>query len=110
MSCHRARGPRDGAPSTGTRRDCSDTEGHSSNSSSAGTETSSATARYNGQTAADLTGVTRVSDGYVPFCDNADYAAEHGVTTLIEPGGSTRTPEVEAAAHAVQRTRQSSLE
>ena len=37
------------------------------------------------------------SDGFVPFRDNVDLAAETGVTVLVEPGGSTRTPEVAAA-------------
>lgn len=38
------------------------------------------------------------SDGFIPFRDNVDLAAEVGVTTIIEPGGSIRTPEVAAAA------------
>lgn len=45
-----------------------------------------------------LTGVTLVSDGYLPFRDNVDHAAESGVARIIEPGGSIRTPEVAAAA------------
>lgn len=45
-----------------------------------------------------LTGVTLVSDGYLPFRDNVDHAAEFGVARIIEPGGSIRTPEVAAAA------------
>ncbi|MFC4138584.1 MULTISPECIES: hypothetical protein [unclassified Microbacterium] len=47
---------------------------------------------------ADLTGVTLVSDGFLPFRDNVDHAAEFGVSTIVEPGGSTRTDEVAAAA------------
>ena len=43
-------------------------------------------------------GITLVSDGYLPFRDNVEHAAEYGVSTIIEPGGSTRTPEVIAAA------------
>ncbi|QAY61771.1 5-aminoimidazole-4-carboxamide ribonucleotide transformylase [Microbacterium protaetiae] len=46
----------------------------------------------------ELTGVTMVSDGFLPFRDNVDHAAEFGVTTIVEPGGSTRADEVEAAA------------
>lgn len=46
-----------------------------------------------------LTGVTMVSDGYLPFRDNVEHAAEYGVTTIVEPGGSTRTAEVQAAAN-----------
>ncbi|REJ05666.1 5-aminoimidazole-4-carboxamide ribonucleotide transformylase [Microbacterium bovistercoris] len=47
---------------------------------------------------ADITGVTLVSDGFLPFRDNVDHAAEFGVSTIVEPGGSTRTDEVAAAA------------
>jgi len=45
-----------------------------------------------------LTRVTLASDGYLPFRDNVEHAAEFGVTTIVEPGGSTRTPEVKEAA------------
>ena len=41
-----------------------------------------------------LTGVTLASDGFLPFRDNVDHAARFGVTTVIEPGGSTRSNEV----------------
>jgi phosphoribosylaminoimidazolecarboxamide formyltransferase / IMP cyclohydrolase len=46
------------------------------------------------------------SDGFIPFRDNVDVAAEMGVTTIIEPGGSVRTPEVAAAAaeHGIAHT------
>jgi len=43
------------------------------------------------------TGLTLGSDGFIPFRDNVDFAAEGGVTTIVEPGGSLRTPQVEAA-------------
>ncbi len=46
---------------------------------------------------AKLTGVSLVSDGFIPFRDNVDHASKHGVSFLAEPGGSTRDPEVEAA-------------
>lgn len=46
-----------------------------------------------------LSDMTLVSDGYLPFRDNVEHAAEYGVTTIIEPGGSTRTGEILAAAH-----------
>jgi phosphoribosylaminoimidazolecarboxamide formyltransferase/IMP cyclohydrolase len=39
------------------------------------------------------------SDGYLPFRDNIDYAATGGVTAVVEPGGSRRTPEVQQTAH-----------
>jgi phosphoribosylaminoimidazolecarboxamide formyltransferase/IMP cyclohydrolase len=49
--------------------------------------------------AEDLTGTTLVSDGYLPFRDNVEHAAEYGVTTIIEPGGSARSVDVAAAAN-----------
>lgn len=45
-----------------------------------------------------LTGVTLGSDGFLPFRDNVDFAAEAGVQTIVEPGGSIRSPEVRQAA------------
>ncbi len=44
-----------------------------------------------------LTGVSLVSDGFIPFRDNIDHAQRHGVQFIAEPGGSTRDDEVEAA-------------
>ena len=44
-----------------------------------------------------LTGVTLASDGFLPFRDNIDHAARFGVTTVIEPGGSTRSDEIAEA-------------
>jgi phosphoribosylaminoimidazolecarboxamide formyltransferase/IMP cyclohydrolase len=38
-----------------------------------------------------------VSDGFIPFRDNIDHAAKHGVRFIAEPGGSARDAEVEAA-------------
>ncbi len=38
------------------------------------------------------------SDAYFPFPDNVELAARHGVTALVEPGGSLRDSEVIAAA------------
>jgi len=46
-----------------------------------------------------LTGLTLASDGFLPFRDSVDYASEIGVSMIIEPGGSIRTPEVREAAH-----------
>lgn len=37
------------------------------------------------------------SDGYIPFRDNVDEAARHGVVVIAEPGGSARSREVEDA-------------
>ncbi|WP_292699136.1 hypothetical protein [Microbacterium sp. 69-10] len=48
--------------------------------------------------AGKLADVTLVSDGFLPFRDNVDHAAEFGVGTIVEPGGSTRSDEVAAAA------------
>ncbi len=45
-----------------------------------------------------LEGVTLVSDGYLPFRDNVEHAAEYGVTAIVEPGGSARTSDVAASA------------
>jgi phosphoribosylaminoimidazolecarboxamide formyltransferase/IMP cyclohydrolase len=46
---------------------------------------------------APLDDVTMVSDGFLPFRDNVDVAHEYGVRCIVEPGGSTRTPDVQAA-------------
>jgi len=42
--------------------------------------------------------VALASDGNIPFRDNVDHAAQHGVRYLAHPGGSTRDHEVETAA------------
>jgi len=46
---------------------------------------------------ARLKGVSLVSDGFIPFRDNIDHAARHGVTYVAQPGGSVRDAEVESA-------------
>ena len=38
------------------------------------------------------------SDAFFPFRDGLDVAAEHGITAVIQPGGSMRDDEVIAAA------------
>jgi len=38
------------------------------------------------------------SDGFFPFADNVEVAAEHGVGALVAPGGSVRDEEVIEAA------------
>jgi len=43
---------------------------------------------------AEITGVSLVSDGFIPFRDNVDHAAKHGVKFIAEPGGSARDEEV----------------
>jgi phosphoribosylaminoimidazolecarboxamide formyltransferase / IMP cyclohydrolase len=44
-----------------------------------------------------MSGVSLVSDGFIPFRDNIDHAGKHGVTFVAEPGGSSRSNEVRAA-------------
>ncbi|MFB7718495.1 hypothetical protein [Nocardia sp. NPDC056100] len=46
---------------------------------------------------AKLSGITLISDGYLPFRDNVDAAAEHGVELIVEPGGSLRSDAVAEA-------------
>jgi phosphoribosylaminoimidazolecarboxamide formyltransferase/IMP cyclohydrolase len=41
--------------------------------------------------------VALVSDGFIPFRDNIDHAARHGVKFIAQPGGSTRDADIEAA-------------
>ena len=48
-----------------------------------------------------LSDVTLASDGFLPFRDNVDYAAEVGVKVIVEPGGSARSEEVRDAARAL---------
>ncbi|MBH23876.1 MAG: bifunctional phosphoribosylaminoimidazolecarboxamide formyltransferase/IMP cyclohydrolase PurH [Myxococcales bacterium] len=47
-----------------------------------------------------LQGATLASDAFFPFADGLEIAAEAGVTTAIQPGGSRRDAEVIAAADA----------
>ncbi len=49
---------------------------------------------------ADLRGAALASDAFFPFRDGVNAAAEHGVTSVIQPGGSVRDDEVIAAADA----------
>jgi len=44
-----------------------------------------------------VTGVSLVSDGFIPFRDNIDHAQRHGVHYVAQPGGSTRDADVAAA-------------
>ncbi len=45
----------------------------------------------------ELAGVSLVSDGFIPFRDNIDHAAQHGVRYVAQPGGSARDAEIRAA-------------
>jgi phosphoribosylaminoimidazolecarboxamide formyltransferase/IMP cyclohydrolase len=47
----------------------------------------------------DPAGSVLASDGFFPFADSIEAAAEAGVTAIIQPGGSVRDPEVIAAAN-----------
>ncbi|HYP54231.1 MAG TPA: bifunctional phosphoribosylaminoimidazolecarboxamide formyltransferase/IMP cyclohydrolase, partial [Pyrinomonadaceae bacterium] len=53
-----------------------------------------------GETRARLpvAGSVLASDAFFPFRDGLDEAARHGVTAVIQPGGSVRDAEVIAAA------------
>jgi phosphoribosylaminoimidazolecarboxamide formyltransferase/IMP cyclohydrolase len=46
----------------------------------------------------DPRGSVMASDAFFPFRDGLDAAAEHGITAVIQPGGSKRDAEVIAAA------------
>ncbi|HYG11023.1 MAG TPA: bifunctional phosphoribosylaminoimidazolecarboxamide formyltransferase/IMP cyclohydrolase, partial [Pyrinomonadaceae bacterium] len=45
-----------------------------------------------------VAGSVLASDAFFPFRDGVDEAAKHGITALIQPGGSVRDAEVIAAA------------
>ncbi len=45
-----------------------------------------------------LAGSVLASDAFFPFRDGVDEAAKHGITAVIQPGGSVRDAEVIAAA------------
>ena len=45
-----------------------------------------------------LAGTVLASDAFFPFPDGVEEAAKHGVTAVIQPGGSVKDEEVIAAA------------
>src|SRR5437773_10413163 len=45
-----------------------------------------------------IKGSVLASDAFFPFRDGLDEAAKHGITAVIQPGGSVRDEEVVAAA------------
>ena len=45
----------------------------------------------------DLRGAALASDGFFPFADNIEHAAEAGIAAVAQPGGSMRDAEVIAA-------------
>ncbi|GAY07172.1 5-aminoimidazole-4-carboxamide ribonucleotide transformylase [Pseudonocardia sp. N23] len=63
------------------------------------------TARERASWVGRLDEVAFVSDGAIPFRDNVDQAARHGVRHLAEPGGSTRSSDVAAACREHRITR-----
>ncbi len=46
-----------------------------------------------------LKGTVLASDAFFPFPDGVEQAAHHGITAVIQPGGSVRDDEVIAAAN-----------
>ncbi len=46
-----------------------------------------------------LEGTVLASDAFFPFPDGLEEAAKHGITAVIQPGGSVKDPEVIAAAN-----------
>ena len=46
-----------------------------------------------------IEGSVLASDAFFPFRDGIDSAAEHGISAIIQPGGSMRDEEVIAAAN-----------
>ena len=46
-----------------------------------------------------LEGTVLASDAFFPFPDGVEEAAKHGITAVIQPGGSVRDPEVIEAAN-----------
>ena len=46
----------------------------------------------------DISGAAMAADAFFPFRDGIDIAAEHGISVIIQPGGSVRDEEVVAAA------------
>jgi phosphoribosylaminoimidazolecarboxamide formyltransferase / IMP cyclohydrolase len=47
----------------------------------------------------ELGGSVMASDAFLPFRDGLDSAAEHGISAIVQPGGSVRDDEVIAAAN-----------
>ena len=43
--------------------------------------------------------VCLASDGFIPFRDNIDHAARHGVRFIAQPGGSTRDEDIVTACN-----------
>jgi len=52
------------------------------------------------ETGAELQGAALASDAFFPFADGPQLAIDAGITSIIQPGGSVRDPEVVEAADA----------
>jgi phosphoribosylaminoimidazolecarboxamide formyltransferase/IMP cyclohydrolase len=50
------------------------------------------------ETGADLRGAAMASDAFFPCADGPQTAVDAGITSIIQPGGSVRDPEVVEAA------------
>ncbi len=48
----------------------------------------------------DLKGAVLASDGFFPFADGVEHAADAGITAVVQPGGSQRDADVVAACDA----------
>lgn len=53
-----------------------------------------------GEEGISLDGAVLASDAFFPFADGVETAAQHGITAVVQPGGSIRDDEVIAAADA----------
>jgi phosphoribosylaminoimidazolecarboxamide formyltransferase / IMP cyclohydrolase len=51
-----------------------------------------------------LEGTVLASDAFFPFPDGIEEAAKHGITAVVQPGGSVKDPEVIAAANRLGLT------
>jgi phosphoribosylaminoimidazolecarboxamide formyltransferase/IMP cyclohydrolase len=49
-----------------------------------------------------LAGTVLASDAFFPFPDGLEEAARHGITAVIQPGGSVKDPDVIAAANRLE--------
>jgi len=47
-------------------------------------------------------GAVMASDAFFPFADGLEAAARHGITAVVQPGGSVRDEEVIAAANRLE--------
>ena len=50
----------------------------------------------------DLTGAAMASDAFFPFPDGIETAAQYGISSVIQPGGSKRDDEVINAANKLK--------